>query len=89
MFYMISPKRIFKKSRVTLFDLARKYTDLVRLEKEIPSDEYKAKDQANALRTKYHELLMQKMREEKIDFSDRFDAMHKAFEIVNSQPKAS
>lgn len=72
-----------------LAEIAQIYVDLVRLEKEIPSEEHIAKDQANALRTKYHELLMQKMREEKIDFSDRFDAMNKAFEIVNGQPKAS
>ena len=74
---------------MTLFDLAQKYTDLVQLEKEILAEEHHAKDQANALRTKYHELLMQKMREEKIDFADRFDAMHKAFEIVNQNSKAS
>ncbi len=74
---------------MSLIEIAQVYVDLVRLEKEIPVDEHVAKDQANALRTKYHELLMQKMREEKIDFSDRFDAMHKAFELVNKQPKAS
>jgi len=74
---------------MSLIEIAQIYVDLVRLEKEIPSAEPQAKDQANALRTKYHELLMEKMREEKIDFADRFDAMHKAFEIVNQQPKAS
>ena len=72
-----------------LAEIAQIYVDLVRLEKEIPNAEHSAKDQANALRTKYHELLMQKMREEKIDFADRFDATHKAFEIANSQSKAS
>ncbi len=74
---------------MSLIEIAQVYVDLVRLEKEIPAEERKAKDQANALRTKYHELLMQKMREEKIEFADRFDAMHKAFEIVNNRSKAS
>ena len=72
-----------------LAEIAQIYVDLVRLEKEIPIAESSAKDQANALRTKHHELLMQKMREEKIDFADRFDAMRKAFEIVNNSSKAS
>ena len=74
---------------MSLIEIAQVYVDLVRLEEKIPAEEQQAKDQANALRTKYHELLMQKMREEKIDFADRFDAMHKAFEMVNRQPKAS
>ena len=61
------------------------YTDLVRLEKEIPDQEYQAKDRINALRTKYHEILMAKMREEHVEFSDRFDAMNKAFELVRKE----
>ncbi len=67
---------------MTLIEIAQIYTDLVKLEKEIPQHEYHAKDQANALRTKYHQLLMEKMRQEGISFSDRFDAMNKAFEIA-------
>lgn len=74
---------------MSLIEIAQIYVDLVRLEKEIPASEHQAKDHANALRTKYHELVMEKMREEKIDFADRFDAMHKAFELVSRQPKAS
>lgn len=67
---------------MTLIEIARIYTDLVKLEREIPNEEYRAKDGVNALRTKYHEMLMAKMREEGIDFSDRFDAMNKAFDLV-------
>ena len=81
------PNTLQIKTSEVLLDLAEKYTDLVRLKKEIPADEHIAKDQTNALRTKYHELLMQKMREEKIEFADRFDAMHKAFELVNNQSR--
>ncbi len=67
---------------MTLFEIAQIYTDLVNLEKEIPEQEFQAKDTANALRAKYHEMLMAKMREENIPFSDRFDASNKAFQIV-------
>ncbi len=70
---------------MTLIEIAQIYTDLVKAERDIPEDEHHAKDQINALRTKYHEILMAKMKEEGIYFSDRFDAMNKAFEIVQKE----
>jgi len=70
---------------MSLIEIAQIYTDLVKLEKEIPEQECCAKDRANALRTKYHQLLMEKMRQEGIPFSDRFDAMNKAFEMVQKE----
>ena len=70
---------------MTLIEIAQIYTDLVKLEKEIPEQEYRAKDHANTLRAKYHQLLIEKMREEGIPFSDRFDAMNKAFELVQKE----
>ena len=70
---------------MTLIDIAKIYTDLVKAESEIPEEEYHAKDQINALRTKYHEMLMSKMREEGISFADRFDAMNQAFELVRKE----
>lgn len=70
---------------MNLVEIAQIYTDLVKLEREIPDREYQAKDRINALRTKYHEILMAKMREEHIEFSDRFDAMKKAFELVQKE----
>lgn len=70
---------------MTLIEIAQIYTDLVKLEREVSDQEYRAKDQINALRTKYHELLMTKMRQEGIFFSDRFDAMNKAFELIKER----
>lgn len=70
---------------MNLIEIAQIYTDLVRLEREIPNQEHQAKDLINALRTKYHEILMAKMREENIPFSDRFDAMNKAFELIRKE----
>jgi hypothetical protein len=70
---------------MTLIEIAKIYTDLVKAENKIPEEEYHAKDPINALRTKYHQLLMEKMREEGIPFSDRFDAMNKAFELVQKE----
>lgn len=70
---------------MTLIEIAQIYTELVRLERNIPDEQIQAKDQAQTLRTKYHEILMAKMREEGIDFSDRFDAAHKAFELIQKQ----
>ncbi len=68
---------------MTLLEIAKSYTDLVKLERGIP-----AKDQANALRTKHHELFMEKMRLEGIPFSDRFDAANKAFELIKEKAHA-
>ena len=70
---------------VSLIEIAKIYVDLVKAEREIPVEEYHAKDQINALRSKYHEVLMAKMREEGIEFSDRFDATNKAFELVQEK----
>ncbi|OGW89299.1 MAG: hypothetical protein A3A73_03555 [Omnitrophica bacterium RIFCSPLOWO2_01_FULL_50_24] len=70
---------------MSLVEIAKIYIDLITAEREIPEEEYHAKDRMNALRTKYHEALMEKMREEGIDFSDRFDATHKAFEIIKKE----
>jgi len=70
---------------MTVLEIARVYTDLVKAEREIPDSEHQAKDKINALRTKYHEMLMTKMREERIDFSDRFDAAAKAFDLVREE----
>ena len=67
---------------MTLIEIAQIYTDLVKAEREIPEEEHHAKDQINALRTKYHQLLMEKMRQEGVPFSDRLDAMNKAFELI-------
>ena len=67
---------------MTVLEIARIYTDLVKTEREIPEEEHQSKERIDALRTKYHELLMEKMREEHIDFSDRFDAAAKAFDLV-------
>ncbi len=74
---------------MSLIEIAQIYTDLVKLEKEIPEQEYQAKDQVNALRTKYHEILMAKMKEDGIPFSDRFDAMRKAFELIQKEKSRS
>ena len=63
-------------------EIANVYTDLVNAENEIPEEEHHAKDQINALRTKYHNMLMDKMTEEGIEFSDRFDAARKTYALI-------
>ena len=70
---------------MNLVEIAKIYTDLVQLEKETPVEEYQTKDRVNALRTKYHQMLMDKMKEEGIYFSDRFDATNKAFELIKEK----
>jgi len=69
---------------MTLLEIARIYTDLVMADNHIPEEEHVSKEEVGLLRSKYHQILMDKLREDGIDFSDRFDAMHKAFELVKS-----
>ena len=73
---------------MSLIEIAQIYTDLVKAEREIPEEEPHAKDQINTLRTKYHQLLMDKMKQEGIDFSDRFDATNKAFQLIQQQVRS-
>lgn len=69
---------------MTLIEIARIYTDLVQVDDQIPESEHNAKEEVGALRTKYHQMLMDKLTEEHIQFADRFEAMHLAFEIVKT-----
>ena len=68
---------------MTLLEIAQIYTDLVKAERATPDTEPHAKDQLNVLRTKYHELLMEVMKREGVEFSDRFDVARQAFEMVS------
>jgi hypothetical protein len=69
---------------MTLLEIAQVYTDLVSLDNQIPEDEHVSKDEVSALRSKYHQLLMDKLRQDGIPFYDRFDAMNIAFELIKS-----
>ena len=70
---------------MTLIEIARIYTDLVLIDNSIPESEHIAKDGIGELRTKYHQMFMDKLEEEGIAFSDRFDALNRAFELVKSE----
>jgi hypothetical protein len=67
---------------MTLQEIAQIYTNLVLSEEQIPEEEHVTKQEINELRSKYHQILMDKLREEGIDFADRFEAMNIAFEII-------
>jgi len=70
---------------MTLLEICQIYTDLVNTDSEIPDSEYHAKDSIGALRSKYHNILMEQMRIDGIVFVDRFDATRKAFDLVKSE----
>ncbi|HBF12611.1 MAG TPA: hypothetical protein DDW49_04350 [Deltaproteobacteria bacterium] len=70
---------------MNLLEIAHVYIDLVNLEKEIPEEEFRAKEEVGILRSKYHQILMDKMKEEKIEFFDRFDATRMAFDLVSEE----
>ena len=70
---------------MTLLEVAQIYTDLVLVDDHIPQKEHVSKEEVSALRSKYHQLLMDKFSEEGVEFYDRIDAMNKAFELVKSK----
>ena len=67
---------------MTLLELAKIYTELVELDDAISTSDSEAKNRAGQLRSQYHDLLLARMKEEGIDFEDRFDAAQKAFDLV-------
>ena len=67
---------------MTVVEIAQIYTDLVNLDNQTPASEHIAKDEIYTLRSKYHQILMDKLRKEGIHFSDRFEAMQIAFDLV-------
>ena len=69
---------------MTLIEIVRIYTDLVIADNRMPESEDISKEEMGILRSKYHQLLMDKLCECGIEYSDRFDAMHKAFELVKA-----
>jgi hypothetical protein len=73
---------------MTLFEIAQIYTDLVLIDDQISDSEPASKEEVGALRSKYHQMLMDKFTEDGIEFHDRFDAMKKAFEIIKSPNQA-
>lgn len=72
---------------MTLVEIARIYTDLVNLDDQIPPNEHIAKDEVSVLRSRYHDMLMDRLQAEGIEFVDRFDATRKAFEIVKKEER--
>lgn len=70
---------------MNLIEIAQVYVDLVNLETGIPEEESRAKEEVGILRSKYHYALMDKMREENIEFFDRFEATRMAFELVKQE----
>lgn len=69
---------------MTLQEIAQIYTDLVQTDNQIPDSEHVSKEEVGILRSKYHQIFMDKLNEEGVEYSDRFDAMNIAFEMVKS-----
>ena len=71
---------------LSLREIAEFYVELIMLATKVPKDDLVAKEEITALRSKYHELLMEKMREEGVEFADRLDAAYKAVDLVKEAP---
>lgn len=63
-------------------DAAQIYVDLIHLEESLAPDQHQAKQEVSALRSKYHDLFTQALRNEGIVCADRFEATSRALELV-------
>jgi len=63
-------------------EAAQIYVDLVRLEESLAPDQWQARQEVSALRSRYHDLLSDIFHKAGISCADRFEAAHKAFELV-------
>ena len=68
---------------MTLKEEAQMYVDLIHLEESLAPDQHQAKQEVNALRSKYHDLFAQALRAGGISCADRFEATTRAFELVS------
>lgn len=72
---------------MTLKEAAQIYIDLVRLEESLGPDQHQALEEVNLLRSKYHDLFAQALREAGIPCADRFEAASRVFELVTENAK--
>lgn len=70
---------------MTLKEAAQIYVDLVRLEESLAPDQWQAKQEVTALRSKYHDLFADVLRQAGIPCVDRFEAAQRAFELVGER----
>ena len=71
-------------------EAARIYVDLVRFEESLPQEDWQARQEVTILRSKYHDLFSEVLRQAGIACGDRFEATRRAFELVeetSSPPK--
>ncbi len=74
---------------MTIKEAAQMYVDLIRLEESLAPDQHQARQEVELLRSKYHDLFTQALREAGIPCADRFEATHRAFELVSDSLKAT
>ncbi len=67
---------------MTLREAAQIYVDLVRLEESLTPDQWQARQEVTVLRSKYHDLFSDVLRQSGIQCADRFEATRRAFELL-------
>ena len=74
---------------MTLREAAQVYVDLVHLEESLAPDQYQARQEVSALRSKYHDLFADTLRASGISCADRFEAARRAFELIGETARRS
>lgn len=68
---------------MTLKEAAQIYVDLVRLEESLAPDQHQARQEISALRSKYHDLFAEALRNAGMACADCFEATSRAFKLVS------
>ncbi len=67
---------------MTPLEAARIYVDLVRLEEALSQEDWRARQEVTILRSKYHDLFSDVLRQVGVICADRFEATRRAFDLV-------
>ena len=73
---------------MTLTEAAHIYVDLIRLEESLAPDQEQARQELSSLRSKYHDLFSDLLRQSGVHCVDRFEATRRAFQLVSEDTKA-
>lgn len=73
---------------MTIQEAAQIYVDLIRLEESLAPDQEQARQELSVLRSKYHDLFSDLLRETGIHCTDRFEATRRAIQLASEVSKS-
>ena len=72
---------------MTLREAAQIYVDLIQLEESLAPDQWQARQEISALRSKYHDRFSDVLRQSGVVCVDRFEATRQAIALLADTPQ--